>query len=157
MICWCSTTTTRPGFVHVARGQSLPMWPSGRKKNATQGKRKREQAAHMFGEIDLFVVLYMRIIFIFLKCSSRRKSINMSRAKIILDEGSITIPITPIDSAWSEDGRVFVKYKDTDFKIPPQVVGHVYSDTQIDLEGRHTLTILSSGDGYTIPVRVQST
>ena len=59
------------------------------------------------------------------------------------------IPVTPLDTAYVENDTVFVCF---DNMPPAREAGHL--NCVVPPNTRHTLTILSSGNGFEIPVNV---
>ena len=60
-----------------------------------------------------------------------------------------TIPVTPLDTCWSVDGRVYVTYADMPTH-PPHIVGHLEDPTAV---GTRYLTVIATR-ACSVPVRV---
>ena len=62
------------------------------------------------------------------------------------------LPITPIDKAWSEDGRVFVRYAECD-DTRAHLVGTLADPRFM---GKCDILVLATADGQRLPVKVIS-
>lgn len=75
----------------------------------------------------------------------------MSRCIVCIENEKLRLPITPNDTAWCEDGRVFVSFKDSDFVCLVGTIQHPV------ISGHRPIHILFSPNPYEFVAEVDVT